>query len=43
MLVQLKWFAAIKQQAITWANVDPDLCHHLSPNHNVLTMAGKIS
>ena len=23
--------SAIRQQAITWASVDPDLCHHLVP------------
>ena len=23
------WFGAVKQQAITWANVDPDLCCHM--------------
>ena len=28
---------AIRQQAITWANVDPDLCHHMvSLGHNEL-------
>ena len=21
---------AVKQQAITWAKVDPDLCHHMA-------------
>ena len=21
---------AVRQQAITWANVDPDLCHHMA-------------
>ena len=24
------WLVAIRQQAITWANVDPDLCRHLA-------------
>ena len=24
------WLGAIRQQAITWANVDPDLCHHMA-------------
>ena len=23
------WLASTKQQAITWANLDPDLCHHM--------------
>ena len=23
------WLGAIRHQAITWANVDPDLCHHM--------------
>ena len=28
----------IRQQAITWANVDPDLCRHMtSLGHNELT------
>ena len=30
-----KWLGAVRQQAITWASVDPDLCHHmgsLGPN-----------
>ena len=21
---------AVRQQAITWANVDPELCHHMT-------------
>ena len=25
----LWWLTAIRQQAITWANVDPELCHHM--------------
>ena len=29
------WLGAVRQQAITWANVDPDLCRHMaSPGHN---------
>ena len=31
-----EWLGAISQQAITWANVDPDLCRHmasLDPTH----------
>ena len=32
-----KWLGAVRQQAITWANVDPDLCRHTaSPGHNEL-------
>ena len=26
----MQWFAAIKQQAIIWANVDSDLCRHMA-------------
>ena len=30
-------FGAARKQAITWANVDPDLCHHMaSPSQNEL-------
>ena len=30
-----QWFGAVKQQAITWANVDPELYYHkVSPGHN---------
>ena len=30
-----EWFGAIMQQAITWANVDPELCHHIAAlGHN---------
>ena len=30
-----EWVSAVRQQAITWANVDPDLCHHMvSLGHN---------
>ena len=32
-----KWLGAVRQQATTWANVDPDLCHHMaSLGHNGL-------
>ena len=32
------WLGAVRQQAITWTNVDPDLCTHMaSPGHNKLT------
>ena len=32
------WLGALRQQAITWANVDPDLCRHMvSLGHNELT------
>ena len=24
------WLDAVKQQAITWANVDQDVCHHVA-------------
>ena len=35
-LIQI-WFGAIKQQTITWANVDPALCcHKASLGHNEL-------
>ena len=31
------WLGAVRQQAITWANVDPDLCRHMaSLCHNEL-------
>ena len=31
------WLGAVRQQAITWANVDSDLCRHMaSLGHNVL-------
>ena len=27
---------AVKQKAITWGNIDPDLCHHMeSLDHNM--------
>ena len=36
-----KWLGAVRQQAITWANVDPDLCRHMvSLDHNELTHWG---
>ena len=40
-LVQvINGFGTIRQQAITWANVDPDLCPDMaSPDHNELTPA----
>ena len=25
-----KWLVAVRQQAITWANGDPDLCRHMA-------------
>ena len=32
------WLGAVRQQAITWANVDQDLCHHMvSLGHNMLS------
>ena len=33
-----QWLGAFRQQTITWANVDPDLCHHMvSLGHHELT------
>ena len=33
------WLGAFKQQAITWANVDPDVCCHMvSLGHNELNL-----
>ena len=35
-----QWLGAVRQQAITWANVDQDLCRHMaSLSHNELTLA----
>ena len=32
-----EWLGAVRQQAITWTNVDPDLSHHMaSPGQNEL-------
>ena len=34
--IALRWISlelnigSVRQQAITWANVDPDLCHHMA-------------
>ena len=34
------WLGAVRQQAITWANVDPDLCCHMaSLGHSELSSA----
>ena len=34
------WLGAVRQQAITWANVDPDSCHNMaSLGHNELNRA----
>ena len=34
-----QWLGAIQAKAITWANVDPDLCHHMvTLCHNELNM-----
>ena len=34
----MQWLGAVRQQAITWSNVDPDLCCHIvSLGHNELT------
>ena len=36
------WLGAIRQQAITLANVDQDLCHHMVPqDHNELKTVSK--
>ena len=32
-----QWLGAVKQQAITWANVDPDLCRHSGVTRPELT------
>ena len=35
------WLRAVRQQAITRSNVDPDICHHMvSLDHNGLTQGG---
>ena len=35
--VDIQWLVSVRWQAITWANVDPDLCHHMaSPGHELL-------
>ena len=32
-----QWLAAVRQQAIAWASVDPDICHPMaSPGHSKL-------
>ena len=37
-----QWLGAVRQQAITWANVDPDLCRHMaSLGHNELIENGR--
>ena len=28
--MSMQWLGAIRQQAITRANVDPDICHHMA-------------
>ena len=34
-----EWLGAVRQQAITWANVDPYMCQHMaSPGHNELNL-----
>ena len=36
------WLGAIRQQAITWVNVDPVSCRHMAwPGHNDLTHWGR--
>ena len=35
----MQWLGAVRQQAITWANVDPELCRHMaSLDLNELTL-----
>ena len=37
-----QWLGAVRQQTITWANVDPVLyCYMVSPGHNGLTHWGR--
>ena len=37
------WLGAVRQQAITWANVDPVLCHRMaSLGHHELTHQGRV-
>ena len=39
MVQEMAWYS--RQQAITWANVDPVPCHHMAPlGHNELTLTG---
>ena len=36
-----QWLGTVRQQAITWANVDPDMCHHMAwLGHNGLKKHG---
>ena len=38
------WYVAVRQQAITWTNVEPDLCRHkASLGHNELMQDHPIS
>ena len=30
---------AVRQQAITWTNVDPDLCHHMLLSNSKLSIS----
>ena len=32
----MPWLSAIKRQAITWANVELDICRHMASLHNDL-------
>ena len=39
-----QWLGAVRQQAITWANVDPDLCCHMaSLGHHELTLVQQMA
>ena len=38
------WLGAVRQQAKTWANVDPDICRHLaSLDHNELNIERELT
>ena len=37
------WFGAARQHAFTWANADPDLCHHkASVGHDMIQAVGPL-
>ena len=39
-----QWLGTVRQQAITWANVEPDLCHYMiSLGHTELTHWGRLT
>ena len=42
--VSIDWGNGLVQQAITWANFDPDLCRHMvSLGHNELTWTNSLA